>query len=129
MASMALKSPTSIEYETYQALQEMGFDYEPQVQVGRFLVDAFIPSLNTVVECQGDYWHCNPKVYPDGPQYDHQRRRIASDKRKAAALKERGYTLIELWESDINEIGAVNLLRRELLTIEQSVHGVVLLST
>lgn len=26
-------------------------------------VDIYIPSQRKIIECHGDYWHCNPKKY------------------------------------------------------------------
>lgn len=60
--------PTSIEAEAYAALDALGITYERQVKLGPTRVDALIPASMTVVEVQGDFWHCNPAVYPDGPQ-------------------------------------------------------------
>lgn len=108
---------TSIERETYAALSTIGLDFEPQFRIGYKVVDAFIPSLNTIIECLGDYFHCNPDVYPDGPINPMQIRNTTDDKRRFSTFKTKGYTVIKLWEKDIKEHGALKLLSKLLPTI------------
>ena len=49
---------TSIEFKVYNELKRTGFLFEKQKLInGKFLVDAFIPSLNLVIEADGCYWH------------------------------------------------------------------------
>lgn len=111
---MGSVSPTTIEMATYAALDELGIDYLPQHQLGRFMVDAFLPTLNTAIEVQGDYFHCNPASYPDGPKSDMQRKAIAKDRERLACLSEQGYRIVQLWERDIRTEGARTLLERAL---------------
>jgi G:T-mismatch repair DNA endonuclease (very short patch repair protein) len=105
---------TRIEIATYEALEAMGIDFEQQRFIGNALVDAYIPETRTVIEVQGDYWHCNPSVYPDGPKTDVQRARVESDRARFALLRGRGFRVIELWERDIRTHGAFALLARLL---------------
>lgn len=103
-------SPTSIEVATYEALNALGITYTPQHRIGRAVVDAYLPESHTVVECQGDFYHCNPAVYPDGPQGLIQRKTVARDQKRHALLRASGYRVVELWERDIRAVGADNLL-------------------
>lgn len=112
---MAETSPTSIEIALYGALTELGITFERQHAIRWYVVDAFIPATNTIVEANGDYWHTNPEVYPDGPKDEIQRRRFAVDQRRRTYFANRGYRLVELWEKDIHELGAKALLERALL--------------
>ncbi len=102
---------TSIERETYAALESLGLEFEPQHRIGYKVVDAFIASLNTIIECQGDYFHCNPAKYPNGPTNQMQTKNVTEDKRRFSTFKTQGYTVIALWEKDIKEKGALNLLK------------------
>jgi len=74
--------------------------YLPDVQ--RF-VDIYIPSIKKAIECQGDYWHCNPsKFRPD--YYNKLVHMTANDiwKRDAAKrelLKMAGYDIEVVWEN------------------------------
>lgn len=85
-----IDNPTSIEKTVYQELKLRGLLFEKQKLInGRFLVDAYIPSLNLVIECDGNYWHSLPKT-------------VKRDKTKNAYLKKCGYNLIRLSETEIN---------------------------
>lgn len=106
--------PTSIETQTYDALALLGLDFERQASIGHFIVDAYVPALKLVIEVHGDYWHCNPTVYPDGPQNAIQRKDIKRDRAKRTYLHRHGYQLVELWERDIREVGAKTLLELAL---------------
>src|SRR3990167_7914075 len=57
------KQPTSIEKRVYNELKVRGLLFETQKLInGRFLVDAYIPSLNLIIEADGDYWHSLERV-------------------------------------------------------------------
>lgn len=84
------KEPTSIEKKVYDYLLLKGILFERQKLVnGRFIVDAFIPSLNLVIEADGNYWHNLDRV-------------VKKDKAENAYLKKCGFKLIRLSEKEIN---------------------------
>mgnify|MGYP001594210276 CR=1 FL=1 len=84
------KEPTSIEKKVYEELKNRGLLFEKQKLVnGKFLVDAYVPSLNLIIEADGDYWHSLEKV---------QKR----DKAKNAYLTKCGFNLLRLSETEIN---------------------------
>lgn len=114
LAKKAAWKPTVIEAETYTALTTMDIPFVPSHRIGRYIVDAFLPTLNTVVECLGDFYHVNPAVYPDGPTCFIQRKHAASDPPRLSFLKGSGYRVIELWEKDIREHGSLALLKQLL---------------
>jgi very-short-patch-repair endonuclease len=68
-----------------------------------YQTDIFIPSMNLVIECDGDYWHANPLKFPN--PNDWQKKQIEEDKIRTKELKEAGYNVLRLWESDIKKIG------------------------
>lgn len=107
------KHPTSIESSLYAALDAMGVVYQAQANVGSYVVDALLTG-NVVVEALGDFWHCNPAVYPDGPTCETQRLNRSKDRQRAGWFKSRGYRLIGLWETDIKKRGARALLEDAL---------------
>ena len=81
--------PTSIERAVYGELKNRGLLFETQKLInGKFLVDAYIPSLNLVIEADGDYWHSLPKI-------------VNKDKAENAYLTECGYNLLRLSETEI----------------------------
>lgn len=104
------EGPTSLERTVYEALTTLGIEYVPQHRIGHYVVDAFLPSLNVLLECQGDYFHCNPNLYPDGPIDAIQRQNQGRDARRFTALTKLGYCIVEVWEHDIKVRGAVAVI-------------------
>ena len=85
------KYPTSIERAVYDYLLMKGVIFEKQKEIdGKFIVDAYIPSLNLIIECDGVYWHSLPKA-------------IIKDKIKNKYFKSEGFNLLRLTEKEINE--------------------------
>lgn len=90
---------TSIEIKIQNFLKEMQVDflthqYIKDIEHG-YQVDILIPSLNLVIECDGDYWH----KYPLGNAIDHVRTR---------ELLEKGFRVLRLWEKEIRELSLDN---------------------
>lgn len=84
------KEPTSIEKKVYDELKTRGFLFESQKLInGKFIVDAYIPHLNLVIEADGNYWHSLPK-------------QIKKDKSRNAYLETCGYKMLRLTETEIN---------------------------
>lgn len=84
------KQPTSIEKTLYDYLLLKGILFERQHLVnGKFLVDAYIPSLNLVIEADGKYWHGLDRV-------------MKKDKAENAYLKACGFKMVRLTEAEIN---------------------------
>jgi very-short-patch-repair endonuclease len=69
----------SIEYFTHQYMREIEHGYQ---------CDILVPSLNLVIECDGDYWH----NYPFGNDIDHVRTK---------ELEEKGFNVLRLWQNEI----------------------------
>lgn len=92
------KKPTSIETKLYAELKNKGLLFETQKLInGRFIVDAYIPSLNLIIEADGDYWHSLPKT-------------ANKDKAENAYLTKCGFNLLRLSETEINNGGFKNKL-------------------
>lgn len=83
------KKPTSIEKKVYEYLTLKGVVFKKQHLIKHFIVDAYIPSLNLVIEADGEYWHSLEK-------------NIKRDRAKSAYLLKCGYELLRLKESEIN---------------------------
>ena len=85
-------------------LEEMGFLSEQRV--GRYFADELHYDFKIIVEIFGDYTHANPALFNDdylirlrGQEY------VAKDKRRLdekrlMELREMGYNVIVIWESD-----------------------------
>ncbi len=85
------KQDTSIEVKIQDFLKQLGISFFThqymKIEHG-YLCDIFIPSMNLVVECDGDYWH----KYPVGLDRDHIR---------TSELIEDGFKVLRLWECEI----------------------------
>lgn len=74
---------------------------------GMFIWDYYHEELKIAIEFNGDYWHCNPKLY-DG-NYPHPTIKKTAhtiwekDKRKKELAKKNGYKVFTIWESDVIE--------------------------
>ncbi len=86
------KKDTSIEVKIQNFLKSLGIEffthqYMKEIEHG-YQCDVFIPSMNLVVECDGDYWH----RYPTGTEIDHIRTK---------ELIGKGFKVLRLWEREI----------------------------
>lgn len=52
---------TSIEKDTRQILEKLQLVYKQEAKLGRYSVDFILPQFNLAIECDGKYWHRNPK--------------------------------------------------------------------
>ena len=72
----------------------------------KLYADIFLLNYNIVIECNGDYWHCNPEIYVE--DYFHKKvRKYAKeiwtfDQNKINSLNNLGYIVIVLWEYNWN---------------------------
>jgi very-short-patch-repair endonuclease len=82
----------------------------------KFFYDFIIPSKNLIIEVDGDFFHSNPKFYPEGPKYKTQIENNKNDQLKNQWAEDNGYKLLRFWEYDINnnpEI-IIEILKKEL---------------
>jgi len=75
-----------------------GFEVEYRIK-NRYSIDIADPIHKIAIECQGDYWHANPKFYCEKNQT--QIRNVSRDKQKRKLLHNEGWDLICLWGDDI----------------------------
>lgn len=106
---------TSIEYKVEFFLEEMkdflkeGWVFQHPVKY--FTLDFAFPKSKIGIECQGTFFHTDPRIYPNGPICAIQKRNAGRDKSKKQYLTKRGWTVIELWEAEIND----NQFKKQLL--------------
>lgn len=82
---------TSIEIKIQNFLEKLQMEYFKHKYMNiehGYQCDIFIPSLNLVIECDGDYWH----KYPIGRDID---------KIRTKELINNGFKVLRLWERDI----------------------------
>lgn len=95
---------TSIEVKIQSYLKQLGYEffthqYMKEIKHG-YQCDILIPSINLVIECDGNYWH----NYPIGRDIDHIRTK---------ELLEKGFKVLRLWEVEIRKI-TVDELRNKI---------------
>ena len=95
---------TKIEKIVASVLDELGAKYEWIVHISTKWVD-FLVDGKIIIECYGDYWHCNPLVYKDD-YYHKDIHKLAKDIRKKDEerklfMESLGYKYFVFWERDI----------------------------
>ena len=75
-------------------------EYLPDVQKS---VDIYIPSQRKIVECFGDFWHCNPAVYDSNYYHKYVHMNASEiwkrDEERIMALESAGYNVEIIWEN------------------------------
>ena len=102
-------------------LDKLGVEYIYQFEaksIGRFY-DFFIPSCNTLIEVDGDFYHSKGLVYEEMSPMQKRNRRVDEQKNHWAAIN--CIKLIRIWESDINKNPekVMEMLRSELASAER----------
>ncbi len=92
------KAPTSLETKGAAILDSIGVGYEVQKLIcNKFVVDAYIPDCNLVIQWDGDYWHGY-----NGVKDARQKKRKALDISQDAYMKKAGYVVKRYWEHEVN---------------------------
>ena len=87
-----------------ECIESLGVDYNKQYYIKdiRHYCDVYVPSKNTIIEFQGDYWHGNPKKYLREELSSYQLEKVEKDEILRKYCKDNNINLIEVWESDYN---------------------------
>lgn len=98
-----------IETTVYDYLIDNGIEVSYSVILASYQFDFGIKNERILIEVDGDYWHGNPKYYnEDGtngkrPLNEIQLGKMVQDKEKTKWATSRGFTLIRIWEAEIND--------------------------
>jgi very-short-patch-repair endonuclease len=99
------KQDTLIELKIQKFLTLLNIEYFAHKYISniehKYCCDIFIPSLNLIIECDGDYFHSNPKLYKEGSLNDRQIEQKERDILRNIELEEKGYRVLRIWEHDI----------------------------
>lgn len=82
-----------------EILIELNSKFEEEYIIWPFTFDFKVDEI--LFEIDGDYFHSNPKIYPNGPQTKTQKINSANDQRKNIFCKNKSIKLIRFWECDI----------------------------
>lgn len=77
-----------------------------------YMCDIFIPSMNLIMEVDGDYWHGNSKNPKFKILNSSQIEQKEEDNIRTQELTERGFRVLRLWESDIEKMNIENFTER-----------------
>lgn len=97
-----------IETTVYDYLIDNGIEVNYSVILASYQFDFGIKNERILIEVDGDYWHGNPKMYNrDGSNgkrklNEIQLGKIEQDKEKTKWAISRGFTLIRIWEEEVN---------------------------
>ncbi|AJD91432.1 hypothetical protein JMA_21150 [Jeotgalibacillus malaysiensis] len=105
---------TRIEKVLEEYLKEANIEYRYSFILQKRQYDFLLPKYRLIIECDGDYWHANPSVYPEPA--DWQIERIKRDLEKNEIAKRSGYRIVRFWENDIlNNFNYVKSVINDLL--------------
>lgn len=93
---------SDLEFDFNNIANENGIQLDGQYFLNGKFFDFWVPNTNILIECDGNFYHCNPETHADAV-YAIQRKNIENDAIKNQIAQDNGYTLLRFWESDINE--------------------------
>ncbi|MEK6881287.1 MAG: NUMOD3 domain-containing DNA-binding protein [Nanoarchaeota archaeon] len=102
---------TKIEKKIQSFLKELNIEFftHQYMKINHgYQCDIFIPSKNLIIECDGDFIHCNPIKYssgfvrfPTGKKIITAQEIWERDKLRTSELIEKGFKVLRLWEHEI----------------------------
>jgi G:T-mismatch repair DNA endonuclease (very short patch repair protein) len=92
----------------YETLDKNDWQIEYPVPGTTYTVDFFNLKTNEIIECCGDYWHCNPNIFEES-FYNKRVHKTAKqiwneNGRRIKELEDLGYKINIVWESDFNSL-------------------------
>jgi very-short-patch-repair endonuclease len=95
----------TIETKVATILESMNVPFEQQVAIDKYTVD-FLVGKKYIVECYGDFWHCNPHQYTSS-YFNRGKKKTAQeiwerDTQRKEHFEKMGYKFLCLWENEIN---------------------------
>jgi len=82
-------------------LTNENISFEKEKIVSHWSFDFYLYDHDLYIEIDGDYFHSNPLLYPEGPKTKTQKINNYRDKKKNTFCKENNIKLIRFWEYDI----------------------------
>lgn len=100
-------------------MKDLGITVKAQYQIGYKFYDFHILGTNILVEFDGSYWHCDPALYPNGPENAVQKKAIINDAYKNKLAAANGFELIRVWENDF-KLHPRSVAKRIKLILEEN---------
>ncbi|MCX6750995.1 MAG: NUMOD3 domain-containing DNA-binding protein, partial [Candidatus Pacearchaeota archaeon] len=103
---------TKIEVKIQNFLDKLNIQFIPHRYIKEikhaYQCDILIPSMNLIIECDGDTYHFNPKRYKETDKIfktgKTAKEKWELDKIRTQELIEQGFKVLRLWESEINKM-------------------------
>lgn len=98
---------TKPEIKIQNFLKELNIEFIPHKYINiehEYQCDIFIPNMNLIIECDGDYWHGNIKIKYNKILSQRQLKQKEKDKIRTKEVIEQGYNILRLWQQDINKM-------------------------
>ena len=84
-----------------QILDSLNIKYDEEKVAGVFSFDFYLTDYDLYIEVDGDYFHSNPIMYPNGPVTKTQKINWFRDLKKNSFCQKEGMRLYRFWENDI----------------------------
>lgn len=78
----------------------------------KYQCDIFVPSMNLIIEVDGDYWHGNTNNSRYAVLNKNQVIQKEEDDLRTKELIDKGFKVLRLWESDINKMNLNDFMER-----------------
>ena len=85
-----------------------------------YVPDFFIKDKKIIIECYGDYWHCNPLIFSEQSKIF---RKISAkqiwekDRLRKENFEKEGYRFISIWESETKDLEKLKERIKQCLNI------------
>lgn len=99
---------SKIEIKIQTFLETLGIEHYKHFCINKiehsYNCDFFIPSMNLIIEADGDYFHGNPSLFPFNTLNKKQIEQKNRDEFRNKELIDKGYNLLRLWENEITNM-------------------------
>lgn len=107
------QTKTKPHLEMMKTLKKLKIKFRQEEIIDCWSFDFYLVEYNVYLEVDGDYFHSNPKIYPDGPKTNTQKINWYRDLKKNKYCEDKNLTLIRFWECDI--LNSPEKVKKELL--------------
>jgi G:T-mismatch repair DNA endonuclease (very short patch repair protein) len=100
---------SNLELKVHEILNDLNIEYSVNKFLFGYNYDIIFPE-RIILEIQGDFWHANPNIYKETDILNFPKRKRTAkeiweyDKRKRQIAEKKGYKVIYIWETEINEL-------------------------
>jgi len=104
-------------------------EFQRNQKIGKWVVDLVHPDVKIIIEVNGDYWHGNPKVYSSDTYINGIGMTVgeknAADAYRNDQLRQMGYDVVVLWESDLKDRSPAEVRRMVKEEVERGLACIV----